>query len=394
LVYSLGGPEEGSIFFDALINGIKGGDAAGVSFYSDSKGNSIKVQHDIVSLGDFLGYITGVIQGLNQSLGKDFSLPWQGSIEPTKVTSPGGFFFLSGKPVSVATVTPEPSIAPQQSAAFAFPATAAGNTGDFTQQIASGPVSSLPGLPGIKVFNSPEEYPVKGIDVSNYDGVIDWSGVKKSILPINANVTFAFIRATMGADRSDGQFAANWKGAQKVQLAHGAYHVYDFCQDVSAQLKHIFNVVPVDPGALPIAVDIEYYPDDPNATSWLKKQVTCYKNSGATEGRLRLKALLDGIAAHYSKHPIIFGDKDVFGDVLAGEFNNSAVWLHDYSKEGTGIQLPGKNPWTFWQFTDKGHVDGIKGFVDLSAFFSTKLDYQQFIKIGANISLTIARKLQ
>src|SRR5581483_7236413 len=58
----------------------------------------------------------------------------------------------------------------------------------------------------------------KGIDVSHYQGTINWTSVK------NSGVSFAFIKATEGLTIKDQDFDANWAGAKAVGIVRGAYH--------------------------------------------------------------------------------------------------------------------------------------------------------------------------
>src|SRR5277367_3088008 len=59
---------------------------------------------------------------------------------------------------------------------------------------------------------------VKGVDVSHYDGAIDWGKVKA------AGIDFAFMKATESTDFIDPEFAANWKFAASNNVIRGAYH--------------------------------------------------------------------------------------------------------------------------------------------------------------------------
>jgi len=57
-----------------------------------------------------------------------------------------------------------------------------------------------------------------GIDVSAYQGRIDWQRVA------GQHVSFAYIKASEGGDFVDRRFAANWSGASRAGVPHGAYH--------------------------------------------------------------------------------------------------------------------------------------------------------------------------
>lgn len=58
---------------------------------------------------------------------------------------------------------------------------------------------------------------LKGLDVSNWQGVINWPQVKAD------GYQFAIVKATEGRNIVDADFAANWAGAKAVGLVRGAY---------------------------------------------------------------------------------------------------------------------------------------------------------------------------
>jgi lysozyme len=90
----------------------------------------------------------------------------------------------------------------------------------------------------------------RGIDVSHYQGAINWRAVAHD------HVTFAYIKATEGADTRDARFARNWRGAQSAGLRVGAYHYFNFCRSGRAQAANFLAATPRG-GALPPAVDLE-----------------------------------------------------------------------------------------------------------------------------------------
>ena len=74
------------------------------------------------------------------------------------------------------------------------------------------------------VLPSPGEFEVHGIDVSKYQGDIDWNSVYGS------GVKFAWIKATEGGDRVDDKFEQNWTRAKEAGLPRGAYHFAYWCR--------------------------------------------------------------------------------------------------------------------------------------------------------------------
>ena len=63
---------------------------------------------------------------------------------------------------------------------------------------------------------SKQDYPVRGVDLSYYQGNIDWDVLASQ------GVDFCFIKATEGIDHNDSQFAQNWETAQSAQIYVGA----------------------------------------------------------------------------------------------------------------------------------------------------------------------------
>ena len=103
-------------------------------------------------------------------------------------------------------------------------------------------------------LNHPTQ-PVHGVDVSHYQGEIDW--------PVLAgqNIQFAFVKATEGSIYTDETFEANWAGAQAAGLRVGAYHFFSYDSDGLSQAENYIATVPVLPGALPPVIDVEFYGD-------------------------------------------------------------------------------------------------------------------------------------
>jgi len=380
LVYSLGGASQGSIFFDSLIETVKSGEGEAASRISDAQGQSKLIRRGIILLGELLSQMTSNVEYINSSMGKQYAVPWEGSVMPPPLVAKAGFFFLSKKK-QIAGVSPNLPSRP------------------LAASISIGSVSSLRGRPDIKIFNQPQEYQIRGIDVSHYDGAINWSAVADRSRSNGNSPRFAYMRATMGGDRRDQSFEKNWRAVKELPADHridrGAYHVFDLCESVTDQIANILKTIPVERDALPLAIDIEYYADRKGSYSsdWHARQFECFKRAGIDSVRHDLKKMLDAATAHYGRSPLIFGNANVFGELLDATFNGYAIWLHDYDEAHGGTRLPGGNPWTFWQYTDKGKVQGIEQGVDQSAFYGSPEDYLAFAASGKNVALQASLSL-
>ncbi|MBL8588466.1 MAG: glycoside hydrolase family 25, partial [Methylobacteriaceae bacterium] len=104
------------------------------------------------------------------------------------------------------------------------------------------------------VGGHPNDYEIHGIDVSKYQGDIDWQAVRR------AGVKFAWIKATEGGDHLDEKFALNWAQAQQAGVPRGAYHFAYWCRPPDEQINFFNKVVPRDPEALPPLLDFELTP--------------------------------------------------------------------------------------------------------------------------------------
>ena len=71
--------------------------------------------------------------------------------------------------------------------------------------------------------------PIHGIDVSRWQGRIDWASVRA------AGTQFAFIKATEGGDHVDPRFLENWYGAARAGVPRGAYHFMYWCRPAHEQ---------------------------------------------------------------------------------------------------------------------------------------------------------------
>lgn len=97
------------------------------------------------------------------------------------------------------------------------------------------------------------KYDILGIDVSHYQGEIDWATMA------NQNIDFAFIKATEGSTYVDDYFESNWDNAKKTSIKIGAYHFFSFQTSGKRQAKHYIDTVGYQSGTLFPVVDVELY---------------------------------------------------------------------------------------------------------------------------------------
>ncbi len=182
-------------------------------------------------------------------------------------------------------------------------------------------------------------YPIRGIDISAHNGVIDFEKVK------NASYQFAIIKATEGTDFKDAMFIDNLRQARQAGLKVGAYHFFRFDTDGYLQALNLLHSLRHRKLDFPIAIDIERFgnPDGHQASiiiSRLQDMITCLEKEGADI--------------------ILYSNKDDYDKYLKGKFDNYPLWICTFTEPEPNLN------WTIWQYSHRGKIDGIKGDVDLN----------------------------
>lgn len=196
----------------------------------------------------------------------------------------------------------------------------------------------------------PHDYPVHGVDVSRWQGDIDWARVRAS------GASFAFIKATEGGDMTDPRFAENWAAARRAGLPRGAYHFFYFCRPAIEQARWFIAHVPKDPSALPPVLDVE----------WNNESPTCRRRPPPAEVRAEMSVFLDALTRHYGRRPLIYVPPDFYRDNQLSRLTGYPFWLRSTAGHPEAV-YPGQ-PWAFWQYTGTGGVPGIQGPADINVF--------------------------
>src|SRR4051795_2698093 len=203
--------------------------------------------------------------------------------------------------------------------------------------------------------------PIQGIDVSRYQGKIDWASVR------SAGTQFAFIKATEGGNLVDERFVENWDGAKQSGVSRGAYHFMFWCRPADEQAAWFRSTVPNDPDALPPVLDLE----------WNAQSRTCPRRLPREEALAMIKVMLHEMEAHTGKRPIIYTDVTFHRDVLEGELSHYPHWVRSTAAEPQ--ERYANRPWLMWQYTAAGRVPGIQTDVDLNAFYGGSADWAKFV---------------
>ena len=201
--------------------------------------------------------------------------------------------------------------------------------------------------------NYPEGYDVRGIDISHYQGRINWEKLRNASIG-NAPVSFVFIKATEGEKLFDDNFNTNFSKSKRNDLIRGAYHFFVPGVDPRKQADFYLKIALLETGDLPPVLDIE-------------------KKGDLTPEQLRrdVRIWLDVVEKEYGVKPILYTSYKFKMQYLSTpEFDAYPYWIAHYYVD----ELEYKGKWTFWQHTDCGKVSGIKGFVDCNIFNGTFQD--------------------
>ena len=204
------------------------------------------------------------------------------------------------------------------------------------------------GLKGYGVC-MPHGYQVHGIDISHYQGDINWKMLEQTRQG-KFPISFIFMKATEGGDYADDKFVANFDSARAHGFIRGAYHFYNPKTDANKQADFFIQSVKLEPGDLPPVLDIEKKGKD------MKKL------------QQDLKVWLRKVESHYGVKPIIYASYKFKTRYLNDSvFNSYPYWIAHYYVDSVRYQ----GDWKFWQHTDVGTLPGIDEKVDLNVFNSS-----------------------
>lgn len=188
------------------------------------------------------------------------------------------------------------------------------------------------------------QYSLFGIDVSEYQGDVDW----ETLVDKN-KIDFAFVRATAGSDTKDRKFSENWRQLKKYNVPRGAYHYYRPNENSTDQANLFIKTVVIEKGDFVPVLDIEKYSK--------VQSVTSLKNG--------LLNWLSIVEAHYGVVPIIYTYSNFYEKVITDDkrFKKYPIWIAHYSEKEDPKKLP--SDWVFWQFCEDGRLEGIETYVDI-----------------------------
>lgn len=194
---------------------------------------------------------------------------------------------------------------------------------------------------------------VRGIDISHYQDEIDWEYLRNARLH-DSPISFIYVKATEGTSIIDENFNQNFYNAKKNNILRGAYHFYSPKSSAEKQARFFCKIVQLEDSDLPPVLDVETIG---NLTpSQLCKEVMTW---------MRI------VEKHYGVTPMLYASYKFRQSYLqTTELDPYLFWIAHYNVDS----LSYKGPWHFWQHTQYGRVDGIKGNVDVNVYNGTYED--------------------
>lgn len=209
----------------------------------------------------------------------------------------------------------------------------------------------------------PEGYEIHGIDISHYQGKIDWEQLTNAMIK-GCPVRFVIIKSTEGSSRLDENFRENFNQARDFGFIRGVYHFWSNKSTAREQAYYFLDQVHLTDGDLPPVLDIEHKPADKSVEDFQRDVLTW----------------LHIVEDKYHVKPIIYTYYKFKEQYLSAPvFEDYPYWIAHYYVDK--VQYKGK--WKFWQHTDVGKLPGIKGYVDFNIYNGSYYEIKQLC-IGNN----------
>jgi len=239
-------------------------------------------------------------------------------------------------------------------AVVAAPGASAGSSTPATRTLASG-ATGAGSWAGAGATTDATITRLEGIDVSHWQGTIDWTKVAAS------GKAFAIIKATDSYDYTDPMYATNHAQAKAAGMWTGAYHFARpdaTAGDAVREADKFVSVVNLGAKDLIPALDLEV--TGGLTTTPLQNWVAAWLTE--VTARTGVKPMIYTSPAFWQKY---MGDSSALADagyktLWVAHWNVTTPWVPANNWGGHG--------WTFWQYSNCGTVPGISGCVDLDRY--------------------------
>ena len=198
---------------------------------------------------------------------------------------------------------------------------------------------------------------MKGIDIYNGTGTVDFSAVKK------AGYDFVMIKSSEVHTLVDKSLTRNLTEAAKAGLHTGVYHWFwgRSVEETQQEIDFFLKTVKGCQMEMPVALDVE----QADLLKLGRDKLTQY-----------IKQWCDGVkAAGY--YPVVYANKAWLSSYIdMSKLLNYDIWIAQYNSK---ITYTGAGNIGMWQYTSTGKVPGVKGNCDIDACYR---DYPSIIRAG------------
>jgi lysozyme len=211
-----------------------------------------------------------------------------------------------------------------------------------------------PATNGLAAIVCPSSSTLQGVDVSSFQGAVDWVQVAAS------GRAFAIARVSDGVSHFDPTFASNYAGIKATGMIRGAYQFFEPGQDPVAQANLVLSSIgAIGPGDLPPVLDVE---------------VTGGQSAAAIAAGIQ--NWVSTIQQGTGRTPIISTNRTFWnGSVASAGFSIDPLWIVAW-----GITCPNTptawSTWVFWMYSGSGLVPGINGNVEMDEFNGSLSDLE------------------
>ena len=185
---------------------------------------------------------------------------------------------------------------------------------------------------------------VHGIDLSHYQGEVFWETVGN-----NTKMAYVYLKATEGGDRIDAKYERNIELAHRYGLKVGSYHFFRPKTPLSLQLCNFTTqCLPGEQDLIPM-IDVE-------TTGNLPTEQFCDS----------LMTFLRMIERTYRQKPLVYTFRNFYNKHLVGMLDDYQLMIAMY--QDVEPVLADERDITMWQYTGKGRIVGVNGYIDKSRF--------------------------
>jgi lysozyme len=185
---------------------------------------------------------------------------------------------------------------------------------------------------------------IHGIDISHYQGSVFWEAIGN-----NSKMAYVYLKATEGGDRIDQMYEENIRLAHHYGLKVGSYHFFRPKTSLEVQLKNfMMQCRPGDQDLIPM-IDVE-------STGKLPTEEFCDS----------LIRFLEMVTEAYHQKPLVYTGNNFYNKYLQHKIDDYQLMIAKYADAEP--ELFDDRDYIIWQYTAKGRINGINGFVDKSRF--------------------------